>query len=266
MFRDDERAANHEDSDAACQPPSEDALLEDLGRFRCEYAELEGEQQERSAKHCAALYQLAARTVGWALLLRESTAAWARFIASPDWAERKPPKRNQQAHAIKHAVRFVLPHNVSRQVQSYWTIPLKALSDEGIEQEQIAQVLAERGGFEAICKALRKPKLKHPAADIPPILRDAAVVKHADGQSWLEDGSQRRLFILAVEPGLLGRIEPGELSLKAILGETDLSVLELTGVTLNHPAKDLRLRQNPAVHEPNPPISGGSDITQPLES
>jgi hypothetical protein len=153
------------------------------------------------------------------------------------------------------------------------------LSDEGIEQEQIAQVLAERGGFEAICKALRKPKLKLPAncpervklfkksaADIPPILRDAAVVKHADGQSWLEDGSQRRLFILAVQPGLLGRIEPGELALKAILGETDLSVLELTGVTLNHPAKDLGLRQNPAVHEPNPPISGGSDITQPLES
>jgi hypothetical protein len=278
MFRDDERAANQDDSDASGQPLSADAVLENLRGCRRDFTAMEGQQQERRAKYTDGRYKLAGRIAGSASQLRESPDAWALFIASPDWAGGKPPKRNQQSQAIRHAVRFMLPHDVSRQVRSYWTIPLQALSDEGIAEDQIAKVIAERGGLEAICKALRKPKVKpvvdgpervklfrKTAADIPQILRDAAVVKQADGKSWLEDGSQRRLLILAVQPGLLGSIVPGELELKAILGDTDRSVLELTSVTLNHPAKDFGLKKNSAVHQPSPLISGGSDFTQPLE-
>lgn len=269
---------DHEDSDAACQPLSPDALLEDLRQCRFECAALEGQQQERSAKHNDALYQQAARIVGRAALLRESPDGWAQFIASPDWAGQKPPKRDQQADAIKHALRFVFPGNAKRQMRSDWYISLEQLRAEGIEQEKISAVLSERRGFQAICTAKRelnktKPAVdrsgrvrlfRKPAANIPAVLRDAVIVNQ-DGHVWIEDGSKRRLLILAVPPGLLGGIEPGELELKAIVGEDDLSVLELTAVVVKHPAKDLHLRKSSAVPERNPQQSRGSDICQPLE-
>jgi hypothetical protein len=270
---------DQEDSDAVRRPLSADALLEDLRRCKRDCAAQEGQQQDRWQKYTDGQYQLAERIVSSASLLRESPDGWARFIASPDWAGQKPPKRGQRADAIKHAVRFVLTEDASRQVRNYWKNALQELSDEGIDPQQIAATLSERHGFEAICKAKRqrnKTKLptdcsgrvklfRKPTTTIPPILRDAIIVTQEDGQIWLEDGAQRRLLILAVQPGLLGCIEPGELEFKAIVGEDDLSVLELTAVVVKHPAKDLHLRQNLAVPERKPQQSPGSDIGQPLE-
>jgi len=186
----------------------------------------------------------------------KDTAAWQAFIDSPDWLDRKRPKRRDQGKALRHAVRFVLSPQASRQVRSYWTISLEQLIAEGIAETEIAATLRARGGFEAICKERARAKrrlpdddrpigvrlFKKPSPTLPNVLREAVIVAGEGGRTWIEDGKNRTLLFLTVPVSLLDRIQPGELHIRATVGKDDLSTLEVTGLELENPASLLQLR------------------------
>ena len=74
---------------------------------------------------------------------------------------------------------------------SYWTIPLRELIAEGINEDDIPAALHDRGGFQAICKAKRESKgrtstddcspsrfrlFKRPPPSLSRILQEAVIV------------------------------------------------------------------------------------------
>lgn len=222
---------------------------------RKQYADLEIGRERELHTHNDRLYNLAARIFCLAAPLSDQVA-WREFVDSSDWGDRKRPKSRDQAKALRHAVRFVLPCNASGQICSYWGIALEVLRDEGVPATQIHSALGERGGFQKICKATmrtRRPAttdkpiklFKRPPSALPPILRDAIVVTGEDGKNRIEDGQHRVLVFLAVPDRLMSRIQPGEVHISAVAGAEDAFVLDATGIDVEVPVTLIHLRKNP---------------------
>jgi hypothetical protein len=220
---------------------------------REEYEQLEIQHKYQVQIHNDAAYQLAQRIFAEADRLQEKDA-WDEFVQTKRWEARKPPKKGDQCDAVRHVVRFMLPPKASRQTVSHWTIPLKALKEEGVPQMEIAKALRERGGFEGIRNQARatpqqpednpnRVKLfKKPPSVLPRSLREAVIVTTEDGKTRIEDSKCRRLLVLVLPPHLELNLQPGELHLSAFFPEEDDSTLDVTGLNTEVPVDLIRLR------------------------
>jgi hypothetical protein len=239
-------------------PNIDNAVLADLAACRREYEELQREYERGLQTQNEGKYRLGARIVGLSLRLQDEVA-WQAFVGSPNWLKRKRPKLREQEKAVRHAVRFVLPPESSRQVRNYWTLSLEGLIAEGVAETEIAVTLRKRGGFEAICKARPRAKsirsddkrpngvrlFKKPSRILPKVLQETIIVGQEGGQVWVEDGNNRTLLFLAMPSSFRARLQPGELYISATVGKDDLSSLEVTELELENPTSLLQLRHKP---------------------
>ena len=103
MFQGDERPSKESDT-AAEAPQSRKGVVNQLLNCRRECGELENEHQHQVATHDARLYRLGGLIVGLTSQLRADALAWSEFISSPEWRDRKPPKRNGSAKRLRSTV------------------------------------------------------------------------------------------------------------------------------------------------------------------
>jgi hypothetical protein len=246
-------------------PPQQEgagSITAELIGCRGQYEQLEIGYHYQVHTYNEAHYHLAQEIFGLADPLREKDE-WDEFISAPCWEGRKPPKGRDQTNAFRHAVRFVLQPNASRQTVSHWTIPLEVLRQDGVPQTEIAKALQDRGGFQQICRerarAKRQQRLddspncvklfKRPPAVLPASLRDAIIITGEDGKTRIEDSEHRRLLVLVLPPHLELNLEPGELHLSALFAEDDNSTLDVTGLSTEVPIALMHLRKHSGLDE-----------------
>lgn len=139
------------------RPKHQTSVAAGLLDCRKQYAELEIARERELHTHNDRLYNLAPVIFRLATALSDQ-AAWREFVASPDWQERKRPRQSDHANAFRHAVRYVLPPGVSRQILSHWTRPLEVLRTKGFQRPRSRGKSRAGAGFRRCARQGHEPK------------------------------------------------------------------------------------------------------------